>query len=62
VVLGGDIITKLDGKNITSSEQLSQLVTNHKPGDKIKVEIVRKKDTKTLTVTLAKRPPVLQAP
>jgi S1-C subfamily serine protease len=62
VVLGGDIITKVDGKAITSSEQLSQLVTSHKPGDKVKVEIVRKKDTKTLTVTLAKRPPVLQAP
>jgi S1-C subfamily serine protease len=62
VVLGGDIITKVDGKAITSSEQLSQLVTSHKPGDKVKVEIVRKKDTKTLTVTLAKRPPALQAP
>jgi S1-C subfamily serine protease len=62
VVLGGDIITKVDGKTITSSEQLSQLVTSHKPGDKVKVEIVRKKDTKTLTVTLAKRPAVLQSP
>jgi S1-C subfamily serine protease len=62
VVLGGDIITKVDGKAITSSDQLSQLVTSHKPGDKVKVEIVRKKDTKTLTVTLAKRPPVLQTP
>jgi S1-C subfamily serine protease len=62
VVLGGDIITKVDGKAIISSEQLSQLVTSHKPGDKVKVEIVRRKDTKTLTVTLAKRPPVLQTP
>jgi S1-C subfamily serine protease len=62
VVLGGDIITKVDGKAISSSEQLSQLVTSHKPGDKVKVEIVRKKDTKTLTVTLTKRPPVLQTP
>jgi S1-C subfamily serine protease len=60
VVLGGDIITKVDGKAITTSDQLSQLVTAHKPGDKVKVEIVRKKETKTLTVTLAKRPPVLQ--
>ena len=62
VVLGGDIITKVDGKAITTSDQLSQLVSGHKPGDKVKVEIVRKKDTKTLTVTLAKRPPVLQTP
>jgi S1-C subfamily serine protease len=60
VVLGGDIITKFDGKAITTSDQLSQLVTSHRPGDKVKVEIVRKKDTKTLIVTLAKRPPALQ--
>jgi putative serine protease PepD len=62
VVLGGDIITKIDGKTITSSDQLSQLVSGHKPGDKVKVEIVRKKDTKTLIVTLGKRPAVLQTP
>jgi S1-C subfamily serine protease len=60
VVLGGDIITKVDGKSITSSDQLSQLVTGHKPGEKVKLEIVRKKETKTVTVTLGKRPPALQ--
>jgi S1-C subfamily serine protease len=62
VVLGGDIITKVGGKAVTSSDQLSQLVMGYKPGDKVKIEIVRKKATKTLTVTLAKRPPVLQTP
>jgi S1-C subfamily serine protease len=60
VVLGGDIITKVDGKAITSSDQLSQLVSAHKPGDKVKVELVRKKATKTVTVTLGKRPAALQ--
>jgi S1-C subfamily serine protease len=60
VVLGGDIITKFDGKTITTSDQLAQLVSAHKPGDKVKVEIVRKKAPQTLTVTLAKRPQQLQ--
>jgi S1-C subfamily serine protease len=60
VVLGGDIITKVDGKEIKSSDELSQLVATHRPGDKIKVEIVRKKSTKTVTVTLGKRPSSLQ--
>ncbi|WCB94797.1 Putative serine protease HtrA [Baekduia alba] len=60
VVLGGDVITKFDGKTITTSDQLAQLVAAHKPGDEVKVEIVRKKQTKTLTVTLTKRPPALQ--
>jgi len=60
VVLGGDIIIKVDGKAITTSDQLSQLVMSHKPGDKVKIEIMRKKATKTVTVTLGKRPPALQ--
>jgi S1-C subfamily serine protease len=60
VVLGGDIITKVDGKDIKSSDQLAQLIAAHKPGDKVKMELVRKKDTKTVTVTLGKRPPTLQ--
>jgi S1-C subfamily serine protease len=60
VVLGGDIITKVDGKEIKTSDELSQLVSSHRPGDKIKLEIVRKKDTKTVTVTLGKRPSSLQ--
>jgi putative serine protease PepD len=60
VVLGGDIITKVDGRAITSSDQLAQLVSAHKPGDKVKVELVRKKATKTVTVTLGKRPAALQ--
>jgi S1-C subfamily serine protease len=60
VVLGGDIITKVDGKAIKTSDELSQLVAAHKPGDQIKLEIVRKKATKTVTVTLGKRPSSLQ--
>jgi S1-C subfamily serine protease len=60
IVLGGDIITRFDGHTVTSSAQLTQLVTAHKPGDKVKVELLRKSDKKTLVVTLGKRPPALQ--
>jgi S1-C subfamily serine protease len=61
VVLGGDVITKIDGTAVTSSDQLSQLVSAHRPGDKVKLEIVRKKgETKDVTVTLTKRPSALQ--
>jgi S1-C subfamily serine protease len=60
VVLGGDIITKFDGKAITSSDQLAQLVSARKPGDKVKVELIRKNAPKTVTVTLDKRPAALQ--
>jgi S1-C subfamily serine protease len=60
VVLGGDIITKVDGKALKTSDQLSQTVSVHKPGDKIKLEIIRKKQAQTVTVTLGKRPAALQ--
>src|SRR3954451_3090660 len=60
LVLGGDIITKVDAKAITTSDQRAELVSSHKPGDKVKVELVRKKATKTVTVTLGKRPSQLQ--
>jgi len=61
VVLGGDIITKIDGRAITSSDQLSQLISAHKPGDKVKLEVVRRKhQTRDVTVTLTKRPSALQ--
>ena len=60
VVLGGDVITKIDNTNITSGDQLAQLVAAHKPGDKVKLTLVRKSGSKTVTVTLGKRPPQLQ--
>jgi S1-C subfamily serine protease len=60
VVLGGDVITKIDSTNITSGDQLAQLVAAHKPGDKVKLTLVRKSGSKTVTVTLGKRPPQLQ--
>ncbi|WP_051223766.1 S1C family serine protease [Conexibacter woesei] len=61
VVLGGDIITKVDGTKITTSDQLAQLVSSHRPGDRVKLEIVRQKgSTRDVTVTLTKRPSALQ--
>jgi S1-C subfamily serine protease len=61
VILGGDIITKFDDTPVKSQDQFSQLVVGHKPGDKVKVEIVRKSARKTVEVTLAKRPAALDA-
>jgi serine protease Do len=37
--LQGDIITALDGEKIDDAQELLDLVRNHKPGDKITVEI-----------------------
>ncbi len=56
ITIGGDVITKFDGKTVTSADQLTQLVTAKRPGDQVKLEIVRKKQSKTLTLTLGKKP------
>ncbi|HJW74490.1 MAG TPA: trypsin-like peptidase domain-containing protein [Thermoleophilia bacterium] len=55
-VTGGDLITGIDGTTITSMEQLSGIINGHKPGETVKVTIVRDSGTKTLTVKLGERP------
>jgi len=61
VVLGGDIITKVDGTAIATNQQLSSVISKHKPGDKVKVEFMRDHHSKTVEVTLTTRPASLSA-
>jgi S1-C subfamily serine protease len=53
--LGGDVITKIDGKTIRTFDDLSGTISAHKPGDTIQLEIVRGGKTMTVSVTLAGR-------
>lgn len=48
----GDIITKLDDTNITSSTELVLAVRSHKVGDKVDIVLNRQGEEKTVTVTL----------
>ena len=57
-VTGGDVITRIDGQAVTSNEQLSTLITSHKPGDQVTVTVTRGSSTTTLKVTLGTRPTV----
>ena len=56
VPLGGDTIVALDGKSLTSSTQLADAVARHKPGDKLKLEVVRGGAKRTVEVTLGNAP------
>jgi S1-C subfamily serine protease len=56
-VLGGDIIVSLDGKQISSIEQLRDAIAGHKPGDKVKLVIYRDAKKTGVTVTLGRQPP-----
>jgi S1-C subfamily serine protease len=56
IQLGGDIIVKVDSKEVRNGTDLQTAVADHKPGDKIKVTVVRGGKTKTVTVVLGDRP------
>ncbi len=47
-----DVITGIDGKKIHKFSDLQEALAQHRPGDKIKVTIVRSKSEKTVDITL----------
>ncbi len=48
----GDIIKKFDNKLVKSINDINSIKSNHKSGDKVKIEIFRDGKTKTLTLNL----------
>ena len=53
---GGDVVTALDGKGITSAEELQSVIDASKPGDTVSITLVRDGDSRTVRVKLASRP------
>lgn len=56
IPVGGDVIVAIDGKDITSSDELIQIIRDHRPGDSIALKILRKGESLRIKVKLAKRP------
>lgn len=52
----GDVITKIDGKDVRSNEDVGAAVGAKKPGDTLKLEVQRAGDRATVEVKLAQRP------
>lgn len=52
VLKANDVIVELDGKKIHKFTDLQEALTKHRPGDKVKVKIVRDKKTKSFDITL----------
>ena len=52
----GDVVTAVDGEEVTSSDQLRELIDAHNPGDSVTLTVSRDGDTKTLKVVLGTRP------
>jgi Do/DeqQ family serine protease len=48
----GDVITKVDGRVVNSVSELQEIVGRYRPGQEVKVDILRDKSEKELTVVL----------
>jgi S1-C subfamily serine protease len=56
VRLGGDIITEVDGEKLKSMDELVEIIQGSKPGDTLKLTVLRGGDEKTSEVTLGTQP------
>jgi putative serine protease PepD len=56
VPTGGDVITAVDGKTVRTAEELRRAVDARKPGDTVKLTVVRDGKERTVTVELGTRP------
>ncbi len=52
----GDVVTKVNGKDVTNGQTLSFLVANIAPGTRVPVELYREGQRRTVTLTVGKRP------
>jgi S1-C subfamily serine protease len=52
IMLGGDLIVAIDGQDISSEEDLSQMMNNHRAGDTVKITIYRGKKKIEVNVAL----------
>lgn len=48
----GDVITSIDGKKITTMDELNEIKNNHSIGDEVKLTIYRNNSEKEISVTL----------
>ena len=52
----GDVVLRVDGKEVTPDQTLSWIVANIEPGDRVDLQIVRDGERRTLPVTVGRRP------
>lgn len=52
----GDIITAVDGTPVDANHRLADVVSQYRPGDRVKITVWRAGDSKRITVTLGENP------
>jgi len=53
---GGDVISAVDGEAVDGADALRRVIDSHRPGDTVLLTVVRNGDSRTVEVTLGKRP------
>ena len=56
VMIGGDVITAVDGKSVATMEDLSAAIKAQKPGDKVELTVLRNGKEIAVVLTLGERP------
>jgi putative serine protease PepD len=56
VAAGGDVITELDGRDVTSTDDLVDCVQAHRPGDRMPVTYVREREAQRTVIVVGVRP------
>jgi len=54
--VGGDVITAINGEAVNSSEDLVRRIRKHKPGDQVRLKILRERRSQEVTLSLGERP------
>ena len=62
VMIGGDIITAVDGKTVKTMQDLSAAIKAQKPGDEVELTVLRNGKEITVAVTLGERKGAQAAP
>ena len=58
---GGDLLVKVDGKDIKDPDDVASAIEGRQPGETVQVEYFRGRERKTASVKLAKRPAQLSS-
>jgi S1-C subfamily serine protease len=53
---GGDVILTVDGQKIVEENDLARVISAHKPGDRVTLEILHENQREKVNLTLGKRP------
>ena len=52
----GDVITSIDGREVTDPDDVAEIVSDNEPGDEVEIELMRGGERRTFSVELSTRP------